>query len=48
MQGSRRIQTKVGGQRRTQDDVLSRHVEHKLVEIKEEKERAKHRASAAE
>jgi hopanoid biosynthesis associated radical SAM protein HpnH len=28
--------------------VFSRHVEHKLVEIKEEKERAKHRASAAE
>ncbi len=28
--------------------VFSRHVEHKLVEIKEEKERAKHRPSAAE
>jgi len=28
--------------------VFSRHVEHKLVEIKEEKERAKHRASAAD
>ncbi len=28
--------------------VFSRHVEHKLVEIKKEKERAKHRASAAE
>jgi hopanoid biosynthesis associated radical SAM protein HpnH len=28
--------------------VFARHVEHKLAEIKEEKERAKHRASAAE
>jgi hopanoid biosynthesis associated radical SAM protein HpnH len=28
--------------------VFSRHVEHKLVEIKEEKERARHRPSAAE
>jgi hopanoid biosynthesis associated radical SAM protein HpnH len=28
--------------------VFARHVEHKLTEIKEEKERAKHRASAAE
>ena len=28
--------------------VFARHVEHKLVEIKEEKERAKHQASAAE
>jgi hypothetical protein len=28
-------------------NVLSRHVEHKLVEIKEEKERVNHRPSAA-
>jgi hypothetical protein len=47
MPGITRISAKVGGGQRTLDDMISRHVEHKVAEIREREANAK-RAPAAE